>query len=97
MANETYSGEDKHLLDSVASQAGITLENIRLAEEMVERMEADRRVAREMEIARDVQARLCPQKLPAMKTLEYPGSCTQLGEWAGTTTIFWSSAKATWR
>src|SRR5207253_9399502 len=66
LSEEPYSGEDKHLLDSVAAQAGITLENIRLAEKMADRMEADRRVAREMEIAREVQARLFPQKLPAM-------------------------------
>ena len=74
-SEETYSGEDKHLLDSVASQAGITLENIRLAEKIADRIEADRRVVREMEIAREVQARLFPQKLPAMKTLEYTGGC----------------------
>jgi serine phosphatase RsbU (regulator of sigma subunit) len=30
-----------------------------------------------MEIARQVQARLFPQKLPAMKTLEYTGACIQ--------------------
>lgn len=75
LSEEPYSGEDKDLLDSVAAQAGITLENIRLAEKMAERIEADRRVAREMEIAREVQARLFPQKLPAMKTLEYTGGC----------------------
>ncbi|HET8922057.1 MAG TPA: SpoIIE family protein phosphatase [Candidatus Acidoferrum sp.] len=75
LSEEPYSGEDKHLLDSVASQAGIALENIRLVETMAERVEADRRVAREMEIAREVQARLFPQKLPAMKTLEYIGGC----------------------
>jgi len=75
LSEEPYSSEDKQLLDSVAGQAGIALENIRLAEKMAERMEADRRLAREMEIARDVQARLFPQKLPAMKTLEYTGGC----------------------
>jgi len=42
---------------------------------MAERMEADRRVEREMEIAREVQVRLFPQKLPVMKTLEYMGGC----------------------
>jgi len=40
-------------------------------------MEADRRSAQEMEIARKVQARLFPQKLPAMNTLEYTGACIQ--------------------
>jgi len=77
LSEEPYSGEDKRLLDSVAAHAGIALENIRLAEKMAERMEADRRTAQEMEIARQVQARLFPQKLPAMKTLEYTGACIQ--------------------
>jgi sigma-B regulation protein RsbU (phosphoserine phosphatase) len=76
-SEEPYSGEDKQLLDSVAAHAGIALENISLAEKMAERMEADRRTAQEMEIARKVQARLFPQKLPAMNTLEYTGACIQ--------------------
>src|SRR5262249_52766435 len=57
-SEEPYSGEDKQLLDSVASQAGMALENIQLAETMAQRMEAERRVALEMDIARRVQARL---------------------------------------
>ena len=65
------------MLGSVASHVGIALENIRLAEKMAERMEADRRTAQEMDIARQVQARLFPQKLPPMKTLEYTGGCIQ--------------------
>ncbi|MFZ0417230.1 MAG: SpoIIE family protein phosphatase [Candidatus Sulfotelmatobacter sp.] len=77
LSEEPYSGEDKRLLESVAAQAGIALENISLAEKMAERMEADRRVAQEMEFARQVQARLFPQKLPPMKTLEYTGACIQ--------------------
>jgi sigma-B regulation protein RsbU (phosphoserine phosphatase) len=76
-SEEPFSGEDKQLLDSVAAHAGIALENIRLAEKMAERMEEDRRTAQEMEIARKVQARLFPQKLPAMNTLEYTGACIQ--------------------
>ncbi len=75
LSEEPYSGEDKRLLDSVAAHAGIALENIRLAEKMAERMEADRRIAQEMEFACQVQARLFPQKRPAMKTLEYTGAC----------------------
>lgn len=77
LSEEPYSGEDKDLLDAVAAQAGIALENIALAEKMAERMEADRRIAQEMEFARQVQSRLFPQKLPAMKTLEYTGRCIQ--------------------
>src|SRR5205823_10261231 len=97
LSEEPYSGEDKDLLDAVAAQAGIALENIRLAEKMAERMEAGRRTAQEMEIARQVQARLFPQKLPAMKTLEYTGGCLQAWKVHGTTTTFWSFAPAAWR
>jgi len=77
LSEEPYSSEDKHLLDSVASQAGIALENIALAEKMAERLEADRRVARDMEIAREVQARLFPQTMPPLETLDYVGTCIQ--------------------
>ncbi len=77
LSEEPYSSEDKHLLDSIGSQAGIALENIHLAEKMAERMEADRRVARDMEIAREVQARLFPQAMPPLQTLDYAGACIQ--------------------
>jgi len=83
LSEESYSGEDKHLLDSVASQAGITLENIDLAQKMAERMEAERRIARDMEIAKQVQARLFPQKLPSLDTLEYAGRCIQARDVGG--------------
>jgi len=83
LSEEPYSTEDKSLLDFVASQAGITLENIDLAEKMAERMEAERRAARDMEIAKQVQARLFPQKSPALQTLEYAGRCIQAREVGG--------------
>ncbi|HVP14147.1 MAG TPA: GAF domain-containing SpoIIE family protein phosphatase, partial [Terriglobales bacterium] len=76
-SEEPYSGEDKRLLASVASQAGMALENIRLAEEIAERMEAERRAAREMSIARDVQDRLLPQSLPQLESLEVAARCIQ--------------------
>jgi serine phosphatase RsbU (regulator of sigma subunit) len=44
---------------------------------VAERLEAERRAAHEMEIARQVQARLFPQTLPGAKTLEYAGVCMQ--------------------
>ena len=83
LSEESYTSEDEHLLDSVAGQAGIALENIRLAEKMAERLEADRRAARDMEIARQVQARLFPQKLPEMKRLVYTGGCLPAREVGG--------------
>lgn len=42
-----------------------------------EKQEAERRAAHELEIAMQVQARLFPQRLPPMRTLEYAGACVQ--------------------
>jgi serine phosphatase RsbU (regulator of sigma subunit) len=75
LSEEPYSSEDKRLLKLIANQVGVALESILLAEKIAERMEAERRATQEMEFARQVQARLLPQKLPAMKTLEYIGGC----------------------
>ena len=41
----------------------------------VERLEAERRASHELAIARQVQARLFPQSLPALPGLEYAGTC----------------------
>jgi serine phosphatase RsbU (regulator of sigma subunit) len=48
-----------------------------------EKLEADRRAARELEIARQVQARLFPQALPPLETLEYTGTCVQARQVGG--------------
>src|SRR5258705_7693407 len=48
-----------------------------------QRHEAERRAARELEIARDVQARLFPQSMPPMATLEYAGMCMQARQVGG--------------
>ena len=77
LSEEPYSGEDTRLLASVASQAGVALENFHLAEDIAEKLEAERRTAREMEIARDVQTRLLPQTTPDLKTIECAGRCLQ--------------------
>src|SRR5512145_1504293 len=42
-----------------------------------EKLEAERRAAQELEIAMQVQARLFPQRRPAMRALEYAGACVQ--------------------
>jgi len=83
LSEEAYSSEDKRLLASVAGQAGVALESLQLAEKMAQKMEAEQRAAREMDIARQVQARLLPQKLPALATLDYAGSCVQARQVGG--------------
>jgi phosphoserine phosphatase RsbU/P len=48
-----------------------------------ERLESERRAAQEIEIARQVQARLFPQTLPEIGTLEYAGTCIQARQVGG--------------
>ena len=50
---------------------------------LVEKAEAERRVAQELEIAKRVQARLFPQHLPPLQTLDYAGGCLQARQVGG--------------
>ncbi len=77
LSEEPYSREDKRLLESVTSQAGTALDNIRLGEQIAEKIEAERKTAREMEIARQVQLRLLPQRTPELRALEVAARCIQ--------------------
>jgi serine phosphatase RsbU (regulator of sigma subunit)/predicted enzyme related to lactoylglutathione lyase len=48
-----------------------------------EKLEAERRAAQELEIAKQVQSRLFPQNQPAMKTVEFAGLCLQARQVGG--------------
>lgn len=48
-----------------------------------ERLEAERRAAWEIEIARKVQSRLFPQRLPPVRRLDYAGTCLQARQVGG--------------
>jgi len=48
-----------------------------------EKREAERRASQELEIAKQVQARLFPQNLPSLEKLEYAGVCIQAREVGG--------------
>jgi serine phosphatase RsbU (regulator of sigma subunit)/catechol 2,3-dioxygenase-like lactoylglutathione lyase family enzyme len=48
-----------------------------------EKLQSDRRTAHEMEIATQVQARLFPQRMPHLRTLEYHGICIQARQVGG--------------
>ena len=50
---------------------------------LAEKQEAERRAAQELEIAQQVQARLFPQRLPAVETLDYAGVCLQARQVGG--------------
>jgi serine phosphatase RsbU (regulator of sigma subunit) len=77
LSEEPYSRDDKKLLASVAGHAGLALESLMLAEEMAERIDAERRAAHELTIAGEVQRRLLPQKAASLATVDYAGACRQ--------------------
>jgi phosphoserine phosphatase RsbU/P len=51
--------------------------------QIAEKVESERRAAQELEIAKQVQARLFPQRLPPLDTLEYAGICIQARQVGG--------------
>jgi len=74
-SEEPYSVSDAKLLGSVASQTGLALENSRLMATIVSEIAKREWIAREIDIARGVQQRLFPQKLPAIANVECAGFC----------------------
>ena len=74
-SEEPYSPSDTNLLRTVAAQTGLALENSRLSEAFASAVAQREKLNREIEIAREVQQRLFPQKLPQIPALEYAGHC----------------------
>lgn len=74
-SEEPYTGSDMRLLKSVATQTGLALENANLMQTIAEEVAHRERLNREVEIAREVQERLFPQKLPPIAGLDYAGHC----------------------
>jgi sigma-B regulation protein RsbU (phosphoserine phosphatase) len=74
-SEEPYIGSDVRLLKSVAAQTGLALENVDLMRKISNEVAQRERLNREVEIAREVQERLFPQKLPAIEGLDYSGYC----------------------
>ena len=70
-----YSQGDLQVLGAVASQTGLALENAELTESIRKEIAQRERLDRELEIARDVQQRLFPQKLPVVRGLDFAGYC----------------------
>lgn len=76
-SEEPYSGEDRRLLAGIAGQMGLSLESFALAEDIARRIETERRVAQEMEVARQVQRNLLPRRAPSVRSLELAAHCVQ--------------------
>lgn len=74
-SEEPFSPTDLRLLNLVAAQTGLALENGRLTEAIKEETRAREKRNRELELGREVQERLFPQEYPAVQGLDYAGAC----------------------
>jgi sigma-B regulation protein RsbU (phosphoserine phosphatase) len=74
-SEEPYSRTDIRLLDSVAAQTGLALENGRLTAAITAELSAREKQKRELEIAHEVQERLFPQEYPPIDGVDYAGAC----------------------
>lgn len=75
LSEEPYSSNDLRLLQSVATQTGLALENSQLTAAIASEVAQRERLNREVEIAREVQERLFPQEFPPVAGLDYCGAC----------------------
>src|SRR5579885_746812 len=75
LSEAPYSLSDVHLLRSVALQTGLALENSRLTKTIAQEMAQREKLNREIEIAREVQERLFPQRLPVIAGIDCFGAC----------------------
>ena len=74
-SEEPFTSADIRLLDAVATQTGLALENSRLTAQIAAEVANREKAQRELEIAREVQERLFPQELPPVSGVEYAGAC----------------------
>jgi sigma-B regulation protein RsbU (phosphoserine phosphatase) len=75
LSEEPYSTSDLALLQSVASQTGLALENAQLLKEVAREAASRERLNREVEIAREVQERFFPQFYKPVPGIDYFGLC----------------------
>ncbi|WP_263367594.1 GAF domain-containing SpoIIE family protein phosphatase [Edaphobacter bradus] len=76
-SEEPYSRTDRQLLQSVATQTGLALENAELFQNLTAEVAHRERISREIEIARDVQQHLFPQVVPSIPGIDLAGHCRQ--------------------
>jgi phosphoserine phosphatase RsbU/P len=74
-----FEQDDVEALQVFAAQAAMSLDNARLFEERIEK----ERLARELDIAREVQQRLLPQRLPRMAGVELAAASVAAQEVGG--------------
>ena len=74
-SEEPYSPADRRLLQSVALQTGLAIENAELVRTLAEEASHRERLHREIEIAKEVQEHLFPQTYPQVEGVELAGFC----------------------
>ena len=74
-SEEPYSSRDLSLLESVAGQTALALENTKLTATVVEEAANRERINSELELARTVQERLFPKAAPQVPGLDLAGLC----------------------
>ena len=74
-SEEPYTKTDRQLLQTVASQTGLALENAELLQNLTTEVAQRERISREIEIAREVQERLFPQTYPRVQGVDLAGYC----------------------
>ncbi|WP_433968235.1 SpoIIE family protein phosphatase [Tunturiibacter gelidiferens] len=74
-SEEPYTKTDRQLLQTIASQTGLALENAELFENLTTEVTQRERISRELEIAREVQERLFPQTYPKIPGVDLAGFC----------------------
>ena len=79
LQNGIFSQDDLELLQSLASSAGIAIENARLYQVAVE----TGRMQRELQVAREVQAGLIPQTTPQLRGWEFAACWKPANEVSG--------------
>jgi sigma-B regulation protein RsbU (phosphoserine phosphatase) len=75
LSEAPYTDTDIRLLQAIASQMGLAVENSRLVTSLAAEAAAREIANRELEIAREVQERLFPQTYPAIAGLDCAGYC----------------------
>lgn len=74
-SEEPYTPSDLRLLESVGVQMGLGLELSEAAASLATAAVERAHIVREMEIAREVQERLFPQRLPVIEGISLAGAC----------------------
>ena len=82
-SEQPYSASDVAVLESVASQTAMALDNAGLAETVAQESASREIMNRELQIARSVQERLLPRAAPSIAGLDVAGLCVPAREVGG--------------